>query len=166
MSPWQDPSTITHLKSSIRRHLGTFLQLRKFVDSDDVLQNVLIRLLAAAEKTNPPTQADLLKLAARHIRWELADLHRTYFGPEGPGKKVFPLSGTDVEVPTPPRDAHSAIVLAEAVERLEPESREVVDLLFYNELTHEQAAEVLGTTTKTIQRRWKAARVQLGRLVS
>ena len=41
-----------------------------------------------------------------------------------------------------------------------PESeRQVMDLLWYRGLTHAQAAEALGVTTKTVQRRWASARI-------
>jgi RNA polymerase sigma-70 factor (ECF subfamily) len=154
---------------SIRKHLLGILQLRQFLDSEDVLHNVLLRLMAAAEKVKPPTQADLLRLAARHIRWELIDLYRTYFGPTGPGGKHAPMSGPQLDSAfadhTAP-DAHSAIALAEAVDQLPDELRQTVDLLFYHDLTHEQAAELLGTTSKTIQRRWRNARIQLGRMLT
>lgn len=163
------PETLASLKASIRHHLRGILQLRNFLDSDDVLQNVLLRLQAAAEKVRPATQADLLGLAARHIRWELIDLHRTYFGPEGPGGKITPLSGPMLDsafsTHTPP-DPHAAIALAEAVDQLPPDLRQVVDLLFYNDLTHDQAAELLNISPKTIQRRWRNARAQLGRILT
>jgi RNA polymerase sigma-70 factor (ECF subfamily) len=47
------------------------------------------------------------------------------------------------------------------VDRLPEEQREVVNLLWYDSLTHAQAAAVLGVTTKTIQRRWASARLMI-----
>ena len=41
------------------------------------------------------------------------------------------------------------------------EEREVFDLVWYQELTHAQAAEVLNLSTKTIQRRWQSACLRL-----
>jgi RNA polymerase sigma-70 factor (ECF subfamily) len=49
----------------------------------------------------------------------------------------------------------------EAVERLPMEEREVLGLLWYQGMTHAQAAEVLGVATKTVQRRWASARLLL-----
>jgi len=41
------------------------------------------------------------------------------------------------------------------------EEQEVFDLVWYQGLTHAQAAELLGVATKTVQRRWHAACVRL-----
>ena len=41
------------------------------------------------------------------------------------------------------------------------EEQEVFNLLWYEQLTHEQAAEVLGVTTRTVRRRWQDARYRL-----
>ncbi len=49
----------------------------------------------------------------------------------------------------------------EWVDSLPDDEREVFDLLWYQQLTQEQAAEVLGVTTRTIRRRWQDARLKL-----
>ncbi len=49
----------------------------------------------------------------------------------------------------------------ERVRHLPPEEREVVDLLFYQELTQGEAAELLRVTKRTVQRRWQAALLRL-----
>jgi RNA polymerase sigma-70 factor (ECF subfamily) len=49
----------------------------------------------------------------------------------------------------------------EAVERMPVEEREVFDLLWYQGMTHGQAAKALGVATKTVQRRWASARLLL-----
>jgi RNA polymerase sigma-70 factor (ECF subfamily) len=164
-----DPALLAEMKVIVRAHLAGIVRLRAYLDSDDVLQNVLMRLMGAMGKVRPSTRGELLGLAARHIRWEVIDLYRTHFGPEGPGKKLEPLSGAalDLAVEQPADDGTAAALaaaqLAEAVDKLPKDLREVVDLLFYHHLTHEQAAEVLGVSTKTIQRAWRDAKVKLGR---
>ena len=49
-----------------------------------------------------------------------------------------------------------------SVESLNDEDREVFDLLWYQGLTQGEAAEVLGLSEKTVNRRWVAARMRLG----
>jgi RNA polymerase sigma-70 factor (ECF subfamily) len=49
----------------------------------------------------------------------------------------------------------------EQIGRLPEEEREVFDLLWYQGLSHAQAAELLQLSTKTIQRRWQAACLRL-----
>jgi RNA polymerase sigma-70 factor (ECF subfamily) len=46
---------------------------------------------------------------------------------------------------------------------LPAEVREVVDLLFYQGLMQAEAAELLGVTVRTVQRRWQAALLKLHR---
>jgi RNA polymerase sigma-70 factor (ECF subfamily) len=49
--------------------------------------------------------------------------------------------------------------LHERIDSLPAELREVFDLRWYQELTHDEAATVLGVSSKTISRRWRDARV-------
>src|SRR5437773_551380 len=52
----------------------------------------------------------------------------------------------------------NAIVrLHRALQTLPAEEQEVFDLVWYQGLTHADAANLLGVATKTIQRRWHAA---------
>ena len=53
--------------------------------------------------------------------------------------------------------------LMEAVERLDRDEREVVDLLFFNGLTQLEAADLLGVDESTVKRRWARARVRLAK---
>ena len=54
------------------------------VETGDVLQNALVRLLRAIEEVKPQTPRDFLTLATLQIRRELLDLH----GPYGPGDRL------------------------------------------------------------------------------
>src|SRR5436190_1055282 len=47
------------------------------------------------------------------------------------------------------------------VEALPEEEREVFDLLWYQGLKQEEAAEIVGVTTRTIKSRWRSARLKL-----
>ena len=49
----------------------------------------------------------------------------------------------------------------EQVRALPEEEQEVFNLVWYEQLTQEQAAEVLGVTTRTVRRRWQDARYRL-----
>ena len=46
-------------------------------------------------------------------------------------------------------------------EQLPPEEREVFDLIYYQGLSQAEAAAVLNTSERTIQRRWQTARLTL-----
>ena len=51
------------------------------------------------------------------------------------------------------------------VRELPAEEREVVDLLFYQELAQAEAAALLHVTVRTVQRRWQAALLKLHRVL-
>jgi RNA polymerase sigma factor (TIGR02999 family) len=60
--------------------------------------------------------------------------------------------------------ANELLALDEALQRLEaadPESVRVVDLLFFAGKTAAEAAELLGTSSRTVERRWRFARAWL-----
>src|SRR5262245_64782591 len=56
--------------------------VRRWEQTDDVLQNALLRLDRALKAVVPPTSRDYFRLAAAMIRRELIDLARHHFGPE------------------------------------------------------------------------------------
>ena len=68
-----------------RRMLGDFQRVRRWVETDDVLQNALVRLLAALRSVQPQTPREFFALASLQIRRELIDLARHFYGPEGLG---------------------------------------------------------------------------------
>ena len=53
--------------------------------TDDVLQNAVVRLLRALEEVRPPSVRAFFGLAATQMRRELLDLARRYQGRGGPG---------------------------------------------------------------------------------
>lgn len=139
--------------------------LRRWEQSDDVLQNVQIRLLRCLDQLPVASARDFLRLAAVNMRRELIDLTRHHFGDEGGGSHHA----------TPPADwAGSAAaggddpaVLAEWAElhaligQLPEEEREVMDLHWYHELNQHEVAALLGVSERTVRRRWVSAKVRL-----
>src|SRR5262249_38286877 len=122
------------------------------------------------EHIQPATARDFFALSAEHVRRELVDLARHFFGPRGLGTK-HASDGAGHANGSPRHDAASdssepAHLLAwsefhEQVSHLPPEQREVVDLLYYQELPQAEAAQLLGVNTRTVQRRWHDALLAL-----
>jgi len=54
----------------------------------------------------------------------------------------------------------------EHVQRLPEETREVFDLVWYDELSREEVADLLGVSVRTIQRRWRQALLELHSVLS
>ena len=158
------------LRRLARRMLGDFERLRSFEQTDDVLQGAMLRLFASLESLRSPTLGDFLGLAALSMRRELLDLARHHLGrSSAPRPQPRPFdSGTGEERIDPSESTWEPLSLAlwtefhAAVENLPLEEREVFDLLWYQDLSQEDAAQAIGVDRSTIKRRWRAARIRLG----
>jgi RNA polymerase sigma-70 factor (ECF subfamily) len=155
-----------------RRSLGDFQRVRRWVETDDVLQSALVRLLGALRSVKPQTSRDFFALASLQIRRELIDLARHFYGPEGIGahhdSRAPPRSSSGGEHEPAdhrqePANLAQWIELHELMDGLPAEEREVVGLLFYQGLSQTEAAEVLGMSLRTLQRRWHDALCRLHR---
>jgi RNA polymerase sigma-70 factor (ECF subfamily) len=153
-----------------RRMLGGFQRVRRWVETDDVLQSALVRLLGALRSVQPETPRAFLALASLQIRRELLDLARHFYGPEGLGAHHdsqppagSSSSGADepVDVRQEPATRARWLELHELIHRLPAEEREVIELLFYQGLAQTEAAELLEVSLRTVQRRWHDALCRL-----
>jgi RNA polymerase sigma-70 factor (ECF subfamily) len=153
-----------------------FERLRSIHDSGDVLPESMPRLMRAVERDRPATVRDFFQIAAREMRCQLLNEIRRYFGPEGPGGKHESPGWADQSSSNdPPAEqapsSESPPTLAywtefhEAVEKLPAQEREVFSLLWYHELTQEEAAAVLHRSEATVRRWWLSARRKLGAML-
>jgi RNA polymerase sigma-70 factor (ECF subfamily) len=151
--------------------LRDFPGVHRWEQTDDVLQNALMRLCRALGEVQPPTAADFFGLAAAQIRRELIDLARRYSGARGLGANLIGSGRAEeaaatLDPPDTTRDPGRLAAWTEfhrAAEALAEQEREVFDLLFYQGLSQAEAAAVLGVSGVTIKRRWRTARMQLVR---
>src|SRR5438105_2989335 len=88
-----------------RRMLGNFGRVKRWADTDDVLQNALLRLLGALREVRPATPRYFLALATLQIRRELIDLARHFYGPEGTGANHDSQANRDSGHPGPAEPA-------------------------------------------------------------
>ncbi len=158
------------LRRLARTRLRGFPALRRWAETDDVLQQAMLRLHRCLKEVSPATVKDFFALAGLQIRRELLDLQRSFFGPEGEGANHHtdgaghaaddrggPLldAADEREVPVAWDRFHAL------VESMPADEKEVVDLLFISDLSQEEAAQVLGCSLRTVKRRWQAARIRL-----
>jgi RNA polymerase sigma-70 factor (ECF subfamily) len=156
-----------------RKMLKGYPGVGRWEQTDDVLQNALMRLDRAIESAPPTTARDFFRLAAALIRRELIDMARHYFGPQGPGahhstRATAEGSGVAPAGRYEPSDAtHDPARLVawtefhRKVEGLADEDRELFDLLWYQGLTQAEAAHILDVAERTVSRRWIAVRLKL-----
>jgi RNA polymerase sigma-70 factor (ECF subfamily) len=126
---------------------------------DELLGGVVERLLKAMREVRPTTVRQFFALATQHMRWELNDLARRL--DERPSSEPLHEEG----VPAPDTSASGLSPdgrrMLGAIDQLPEEEREVFALVRIQGLTHPEAAEVLGVSPKTVQRRLNRSLVLL-----
>jgi len=127
--------------------------------TDEVLGSVVERLLKAMRTVRPRTVREFFALANQHMRWELNDLARRL--DEQPadlelreGLLSAPASSGSGLTP----GAHRILA---AIDGLPADEREAFSLVRIQGLTQGEAADVLGVSAKTVQRRLNRAVVLL-----
>jgi RNA polymerase sigma factor (sigma-70 family) len=164
------------LRRLAQRMLRAYPAVRRWEETDDVLQNAALRLCRALQDVRPESVRSFLNLAALQIRRELVDLARHYEGPEGLGRHHLSrapteASGAGSDPLDAPTDTHDPARLAswtdfhDTVETLPEAERELFHLLWYQGLSQREAAAVLGVTERVARRRWRSAQLKLHQLL-
>ena len=158
------------LRGLARKMLRRYPKVHRWEETDDVFVEAVTRLHRALESVQPESPRHFYNLAATQIRRVLIDLSRRYYGAEGLGSH-HDTEARNSEGDTPkyeqadsagePASLMEWTEFHEQVGRLPEEEQEAFNLLWYGQLTHEQVAEVLGVTTRTVRRRWQDARYRL-----
>jgi RNA polymerase sigma-70 factor (ECF subfamily) len=161
------------LRKLTAKMLARLPAVHRWEDTDDVLQQVLMRMDNLLGQLEVIGIQDYFHLAAANIRRVLIDLIRRYKGLQsmaGPETKptMADSAGAAVgEVADPASVSRDALTLDdwsdfhETANGLPEEDRQAFDLLWYHELKQNEAAEVLGISLSTLKRRWQSARVKL-----
>jgi RNA polymerase sigma-70 factor (ECF subfamily) len=122
------------------------------LQADEMLSAVVERLLKAMRQVRPQTVRQFFALANQHMRWELNDLARR-LDEQAPAVEL-----RDSVVPAPPESTGSQVSpntrrILDAIEHLPQDEREVFSLVRIQGMTQGEAADVLGVSAKTVQRR-------------
>jgi RNA polymerase sigma-70 factor (ECF subfamily) len=149
------------LENLARRMLRGYPNVREFVDTNDVYQGTVIRLMTTLSKLRPATTRDFFNIAAAHVRRELLDLARKYARKPRPGCGPRFEEDSDLAPAAPDSSPVDDLELwgrfHEAVGRLPGEERDVFSLYFYHGWTQPDIAELLGINERTVRRRWRDA---------
>jgi RNA polymerase sigma-70 factor (ECF subfamily) len=164
------------LRRLARKMLRCEPRVARWEQTDDLLQSALLRLHRSLEDVRPESVKGFIGLAATQMRRELVNLARHHYGPQGDaahhasddagraGGGGQPLHDQAEEVDGPSTLAEWE-TFHEKVKDLFEEEREVFDCLYYQELPQDEAARRLGVTERTVQRRWRSAKLNLARLM-
>jgi RNA polymerase sigma-70 factor (ECF subfamily) len=130
------------------------------LETDELLGGVVAELLKALRTVRPQTVRQFFALATQHMRWQLNDLARRL--------DAQPAAAPLVEAgaAAPPSSSDTCLTpngrrMLAAIEGLPEVEREAFDLVRIQGLTHAEAAEVVGVSKKTVQRRLLRARLLL-----
>jgi RNA polymerase sigma-70 factor (ECF subfamily) len=126
---------------------------------DELLGAVVERLLKALHKVRPGNPRQFFALANQHIRWELNEFARQL---DGQPRAVELVDGAAPSAPSslaPPGPNMRRML--DAIEKLPEDERETFSLVRIHGLPYGEAAEVLGISVKTVQRRVNRSRVLL-----
>jgi len=129
------------------------------LEVDELLGGVAERLLKALREVRPRTVRQLFALADQHMRWELNDLARRL--DEQPAAAEL----REELVPSPASSGSGLTPegrrMLEAIGDLPDDEREAFGLIRIQGLTQVEAAEVLGVSISTVQRRVNRALLTL-----
>jgi RNA polymerase sigma-70 factor (ECF subfamily) len=158
----------SRLSQLTRVMLKDYQRLKRWEETGDVLQNAMIRLYRALETVSPASLRDFYRLATLQIRRELIDLIRHYYGPAGHARNQATNAAEASSSSQPPLYEQANVTYESSrlaawgefhqqVQALPEEEREVFDLIYYQGMTHVEAAALLDVSARTVRRRWQAA---------
>ncbi len=156
--------------------------VQRWEQTEDLAHAAWIRIQRALLDQKLCFQDDMhfFRLAARHIRFELIDMVRKHTGVQGlaanhqtvtvnktcNNSRGEHASHNDGERFSAVRDSDPGCMAAWAefhqiVDTLPEGEKAVVDLLWYQGLSQQQAADLLGVEIRTIKRRWREVKIRM-----
>ena len=152
---------------SIARGLLRRERVGHTLDTGGLVNEAWLRL-AAQSGLSPSQRARFFAIAVTTMRRILVDYARSRLRQKrGAGQAAIPLDDAALLLTT--AEADHLVVLDQALDRLEaasPRSAEVVRYRFFGGLSLEETAALLGVSSKTVQRDWRAARAWLRKEVA
>jgi len=160
------------MHSMAHRMLRGFPQVRRWDDTDDVVQGASLRMNKAISDVTPVDAKHFISLAALQIRRELLDLSRKHAGPKSYAKnhKINSLraDGEDILKTLLAAEDEQAVdkevswtQFHEAAASLPGDEREIFDLVWYFGLQQSEMSRLLGCSLRTVKRRWKETKQRL-----
>lgn len=125
------------------------------LQTEEMLSAVVERLIKALREARPSNVRQFFHIANQHMRWELNDLARRM------DQQLPTLSAPD-KLAALPESSGSPLSdvarrLFEAIDNLPDDEREVFTLIRIQGMTRNEAADILGVSVKTVQRRLNRA---------
>jgi RNA polymerase sigma factor (sigma-70 family) len=154
------------LRRLTQRMLREYTKVKRWEQTDDVLQNAMLRLHRSLVQVKPESPRQFYGLAATQIRRELIDLARHHYSDKGVGSnhetdRQDGKPRAEKAVSVEPENLEDWTRFHEVVDDLPDDQREVFSLLWYEGMNQPEACSVLDVSLKTVKRRWQAARLAI-----
>lgn len=148
----------------IQRHYARLSRPPLQLKADELLSSVVERLMKALRNARPGNVRQFFTIANQHMRWELNELARQLEHKPA----MVPLSDQYVAPRDPSESGCQSDTrrFLDVIESLPEDDREVFSLVRIHGLTHAATAEVLGVSSKTVQRRLNRSLLQLAKTLS
>lgn len=152
-----------------RKMLKGYPRLQRWEQTDDVLQETLKRLYQSLDEVKPASVREFFGLAAKKIHGSLLDLARHHFGAHGdaahhetdnPNAEDRRID-RQADARTEPKTLDQWRDFHEWIEHLPEKERELLELLYYEGLTQQEAASVLGIDVRTVRRHVRAIKFMI-----
>jgi RNA polymerase sigma factor (sigma-70 family) len=135
----------------LHRNYPRLLRSPVSVEPEDVLSAVVARLIKALRSVRPGNVRQFFALANKHMRWELNELARGL--DQRPPVELVAESGLRAAADSGSGLSPNSHRMLGAIEALPEDEREAFSLVRIQGMSNVEAAEVLGVSSKTIQRR-------------
>jgi RNA polymerase sigma factor (sigma-70 family) len=161
---------------------GHYARLEPFAQTDDVVQQLYLKILrnqdrfwVNADGQPVRTLAEFFGHTSAWLRDVLCDLLRKEYGRDDNRPAVLPLDGGSSGGGPRYEPASSTLdgekvrrwtEFHEAAARLPDDLRAVFDLLWYQEMSQAEAADLLGVAVPTVKLRWMKARLRVQQALS
>jgi RNA polymerase sigma factor (sigma-70 family) len=133
------------------------------LQSDELLSALVERLLKALRSVRPQTVRQFFALVNQHMRWELNDMARRL------DEQPLAVELREEMLPAPASSGSALSPMSrrilKAIDELPEEEREAFDLVRIQGLGPGEAAEVLGVSVRTVQRRLNRSLLLLAKAV-
>lgn len=148
------PLVYGELRRIAQRQLGGEWSDRT-LDATALVHEVYLKFLSGPPG-DPNDRAHFLAIAARAMRQILVDRARRRAAAKRGGElQKTSITGKDIAHEL---DLDSLLALDEALEKLDERQRRIVECRFFGGMDEREIAEVLGVSTRTVQRDWLKAR--------
>jgi len=145
--------------------LDQYQGVRRFEQTDDVVQGALIRLLRSLEEVRPNSAREFFGLVNEQIRRELLDLIKRRKAGKRPPFQQLPMnadsSGGEVLELTAADESPSELDkwqhFHEAIAQLPELERETVGLIYYQGWSQKDVAAYLQVSDRQVRRYWVSA---------